>query len=115
MRRVTKGQKILFFVLMAVLAVFVFGSVVMLLWNNVLVPVIHVASISFVQALGILVLSKLLFGGFRGGQWGRHQWKHRMMHRWDNMSAEEREKFQQEWKNRCGRRSEKREEEKSAS
>jgi len=53
--------------------------------------------------LGILVLSKILFGGFRGA-WGgkRYYWKQRMMSKWNNMTPEEREKFKQEWQKRCG-------------
>ena len=95
--------RIVMFIILAALAVFVFGGVVMLLWNNILSPVLNIATITFVQALGILVLSKILFGGFRGG-WGprRYYWKRRMMQKWNNMSPEEREKFKQEWQRRCG-------------
>ena len=76
----------------------------MLLWNSILVQVLHVSVITFKQALGILVLSKILFGGFRGAHWGRHRWKEKMQQRWDKMTPEEREKFKDEWQNRCGRR-----------
>ncbi|HLK29797.1 MAG TPA: hypothetical protein VKT28_14560 [Puia sp.] len=84
----------------------IFGGIVMLLWNNVLVPVLHISLISFWQAVGILVLSKILFGGFRGGgPWGRRrEWKEKMRQRWENMTPEEKEKFKEEWQNRCGRR-----------
>ena len=44
--------------------VFIFGSVVMYLWNAILPAVIGVHTITFWQAIGILVLSKILFGGF---------------------------------------------------
>lgn len=88
---------------MAAIAVLVFGGIVMLLWNNVLARVANVSTITFLQALGILVLSKILFGGFRGG-WGpqRYYWKQRMTQKWNNMTPEEREKFKQEWQRRCG-------------
>lgn len=91
------------FIILAALAVFVFGSVVMLLWNNILSPVLNISTITFAQALGILILSKILFGGFRGA-WGprRYYWKRRMMQKWNNMTAEEREKLKQEWQRRCG-------------
>ena len=57
------------------------------------------------QALGILVLSKILFGGFGGRHWrGSPAWKQKLKQRWDNMTPEEREKFKVEWKNRCGGR-----------
>jgi hypothetical protein len=103
MKRGFWARRILFFILIAALAIFVFGSVVMLLWNNILAPVLNISTITFAQALGILVLSKILFGGFRGG-WGprRHYWKQRMTQKWNNMTPEEKEKFKQEWQRRCG-------------
>lgn len=93
---------ILLFILLAPIAVFVFGSVIMLLWNNVLTPVLHVSTITFWQGLGIFVLSKILFSSFsgRGGPRG-YYWKQRMM--WNNMTAEQKEKFKEEWKNRSRR------------
>ena len=98
-----KARRIAAFILLAVVAILVFGGVVMLLWNNVLAQVTNVSTITFVQALGILVLSKILFGGFRGA-WGgrRYYWKQRMTQKWNNMTPEEREKFKQEWQKRCG-------------
>jgi hypothetical protein len=103
MKRNFWARGILFFIVIAALAILIFGSVVMLLWNNILAPVLNISTITFGQALGILVLSKILFGGFRGG-WGprRHFWKQRMTQKWNNMTPEEREKFKQEWQNRCG-------------
>jgi|SRR5882724_11853049 len=95
----SKFFKILFF---AIIFLGGFSAIVMLLWNNILAGVLHVSMINFWQALGIFVLSKILFGGFHGGPWGRHQhWKHNMRQRWANMTPEEREKFKQELKNRC--------------
>ena len=74
----------------------------MFLWNNVLAPVLHISTVTFWQGLGILVLSKILFSSFsRGGGSRGDYWKHRMM--WKNMTAEQQEKFKEEWKNR-GRR-----------
>jgi len=97
------ARRVVLFILFAAIAIFVFGGVVMLLWNNVLAQVTHVSTITFIQALGILVLAKILFGGFRGG-WGSrgYYWRRRMRDKWNNMSPEEREKFKQEWQKRCG-------------
>jgi len=91
------------FLLFIPLALFAFGSVVMLLWNAILPAVIHVSTINFWQALGILTLSKILFGGFKGG-WGSrrtYQWKDEMRKKISTMTPDEKEKFQQHWKNRC--------------
>jgi Ca2+/H+ antiporter, TMEM165/GDT1 family len=76
----------------------VFGGIVMLLWNSILPGLIHVNEITFWQALGLLILSKILFSGgwHRGGPWGHRR------HNWMHMSEEEREKFREEWKHRCG-------------
>lgn len=100
---IKKGIMILLF---GALAVTVFGFIVMALWNNILVAVVAVKAITFWQALGILILSKILFGGFGGGRrWrGSPAWKEKMKQRWDKMTPEEREKFKAEWKNRCGGR-----------
>jgi hypothetical protein len=87
--------------------VFVFGSVVMLLWNALLPAVLGVSTITFWQALGILILSKILFGGFSGGHrhhrhhGGYHGGHHGWNNKWMNMSPEEREKMKSEWKSRC--------------
>jgi hypothetical protein len=103
MKRTFWAKRILLFILFAALAILVFGGGVMLLWNNVLAQVVNVSTITFGQALGILILSKILFGGFRGGGWGsRPYWKRGMRQKWNNMTPEEREKFKQEWQNRCG-------------
>ena len=86
-------------------AILLFGFIVMGLWNAILPIVLGVKTISFMQALGILVLSKILFGGFGGRGWrGSPAWKQKMKQRWDNMTPEDREKFKAEWKHRCGGR-----------
>jgi hypothetical protein len=100
-----KAIKILVIVTAAIL---LFGFIVMSLWNAILPAVIHVSTITFGQALGILVLTKILFGGFHGG-WGRGggpgRWRQHMgegmKEKWMNMTPEEREKFKQNWESRC--------------
>jgi len=95
-------RKIIGFIILAIAGLFVFSAIVMLLWNNLLPTLFHLPTIDMWQALGLFILSKLFFGGFRGG-WGKgHPWKQRMQNRWMNMTPEERTKFQQEWGSRCG-------------
>lgn len=100
-------KRIFMFIIFFIAAVLLFGTVVMGLWNAILPAVIGVKTITFIQALGILLLSKILFGGFgRRGGWhgGRHNfWGNKMREKWATMTPEEREKFKTEWKNRCGR------------
>ena len=100
-------KKGLMFLAFFVAAILLFGAIVMGLWNAILPAVLGVKPITFIQALGILLLSKNLFGGFgrRGWHGGRHQqWRHNIKEKWGNMTPEEREKFKAEWKHRCGGR-----------
>lgn len=79
------------------IAVVVFGTAVMYLWNWLMPALFGLHGITFGQALGLLVLCWLLFGGFRGARgsgYGRH-WRHRMAERWEQMTPEEREKFRE--------------------
>jgi Ca2+/H+ antiporter, TMEM165/GDT1 family len=98
-------KKGVIFLFIFIAAVLVFGLVVMGLWNAILPAVLGVKAITFIQALGILLLSKILFGSFSGGgrRWsGGLAWREKMKQRWDNMTPDEREKFKGGWKNRCG-------------
>jgi hypothetical protein len=89
---------------LVVAAVAALGWMVMVLWNAV-VPALFAGShpIDYIHAVGLLVLSRILFGGFRGhGGWRRrHYWR-----RWEAMTPEEREQFRQSFSARCGRREE---------
>jgi hypothetical protein len=101
-RRRGSWIKYAIFIPIAVAAgVFVFGSVVMLLWNALLPAVIGVGTITFWQALGILILSKILFGGFSGGH-GHHRNHHHGGHdKWMHLTPEQKEKMRAEWRSRC--------------
>lgn len=98
--RIKKGIMIC---LMVVLATLIFTLIVMGLWNSILPAVMGVKAITFMQALGILVLSKILFGGFKGG-WRGQNCKNTMKEKWETMTPAQREKFKAEWRNRCGGR-----------
>jgi hypothetical protein len=101
-----KARKLLMIIPIVIAAVLLFGLVVMSLWNAILPAVLGVKAISFMQALGILILSKILFAGFGrgGGGFGhrRSEWREQMKEKWSGMNPEEREKLKAEWKNRCG-------------
>jgi hypothetical protein len=88
----------------AVAFVALVGVVVMSLWNWLMPAIFAWPRIGFWQALGLLILSKILLGGFRGHSgpgWQGH-WRGRMMERWEKMTPEEREKFRQTLRYRCG-------------
>jgi hypothetical protein len=83
---------------MILAAIAVLGYVVMLLWNAIVPGVFSGAkTLDYRHAMGLLVLSRILFGGFRGrgGPRGR-RWQ-----RFDNLTAEERSRFR---RGNCGSR-----------
>ncbi len=94
------------FVLFAAAAAIVFGYGITWLWNALIPEIFHLNTINFCQAIGLLILSRILFGGF-GHRWGGHRlkggmWKYKMEQKMASMTPEEREEFQAKWKNHCG-------------
>ena len=96
-------MRFLKFGVIAIAAFAVFGFIVMSLWNSILPSATGWHPINYWQALGLLVLSKILFGGFFRGGPGMY-WRRRMMEKWDQMTPEEREKFREGMRARCGHR-----------
>lgn len=100
-----KGLKILKFTVIGVLAVFVFGWVLMTLWNWLIPPLFNGPVIEFWQALGLFLLSKIIFGfgGGGGGRWKNrgYYWKQHYYNKWSSMTPEEREqlkaKMREKW------------------
>jgi hypothetical protein len=80
----------------------IFGEVVMHLWNWLLPPLFGWHQITFWQGLGLLVLCRILFGGWGGGGRDRSKFGRRRAGEWERMTPEEREKFRQSWRSRCG-------------
>jgi hypothetical protein len=99
MKKIMRG---VMFAVLAVLFFIVFGFIVKSLWNWLMPALFGWHLITFWQAVGLLILSRILFGGFRGGYGHRGRWRHRMMERWEQMTPEEREKFRQGFRGRCG-------------
>ncbi|WP_338868153.1 hypothetical protein WBJ53_16780 [Spirosoma sp. SC4-14] len=105
----------------AILFLSLVGWIVMALWNALLPSILGVSAISWVQALGLLLLSRILFGGFGGrgfgsrgfggqrygsgsrGRFGsaRYEWKQKMAERWSQMTPEQRQQMRQQWRDRC--------------
>ncbi len=94
--------RILKFAFFAILFLAVFTFFVMRLWNWLTPALFGWHVITYWQALGLLVLSKILFGGLRGGPRRHWRWRGRMMERWEHMTPEEREKFRNSMRGRCG-------------
>ena len=79
------------FLLFGVVFVAATGLVVHSLWNALAPEIFHLPTISFWQAVGLLILSRLLFGGFggRGHGWRRS----RFARGWNGLRPRERERF----------------------
>lgn len=78
-----------------------FSGIVMLLWNMLIPGIFGLATINFWQALGLLVLTRILFGGFGGGRkmmmghgFGGGMHEHNpFREKWMKMTPEERKAF----------------------
>jgi len=76
------------------------------LWNWLVPELFHGPVITFWQTAGLLVLSKILFGGFGKRGWGSRReynrkcsnWKERMGEKMKGMSEEEKEHFKENFK-----------------
>jgi hypothetical protein len=66
-------------VLLAAVVVAALGAIVISLWNWLTPELFGWHAISFWQAVGLLVLSKILLGGWRGGLGRRMHWRARMV------------------------------------
>ena len=83
----------------------VFAVAVMLLWNALLPQIFAFPQISYLQAVGLLILSRLLFGGIgeemhnhntrRGARRDGHPFGsgNKLREKWMDMSEEERKEF----------------------
>ncbi|MBC9930722.1 hypothetical protein [Chitinophaga qingshengii] len=96
---------------LAFLGIAFFAAVILLtqvLWNNLIPELFHGPVISYWQALGLLVLGKLLFGwhGRGGAPWGdgwrrRKAWKEKMKEKMAHMTPEQREAMKQRFRDYC--------------
>src|SRR5262245_21764915 len=102
------------------LFVFIGGEVVKLLWNWVAPPLFGLPVLGFWQALALLALCRILFGGFGFHGGGQPGWRgrradrsalrqaivdrmaDRFSERWQKMTPEEREHFRQRVRERGG-------------
>jgi hypothetical protein len=101
----TFRRKMLAKALLILVVIALLGWIVMRLWNWVLPTVfVDIHAIDYPRAVGLLVLCRILFGGFRGHggfnkrrQW--EQWQH-----WQRMTPQERDQLRSEAAS-CSRRS----------
>jgi hypothetical protein len=84
---------------LAVLALAGLSAVVMLLWNALLPGLFGAPPLRYPQAAGLLILTRVLFGGWRGhrGHWRGGRWRER----WESLSPEERERLRAKYARHC--------------
>jgi hypothetical protein len=80
------------------------GFVVMSLWNWLVPALFGGPALHFWQAIGLLALTRILFGRIGRGQ-GQWAWRGRMRQDWQRLTPEEREKLRENLYRRCGARS----------
>ena len=99
-------RKWIFIVPAAIVGILLFitigGEVVLHLWNWLLPPLFGWHLITFWQALGILILCRVIFGGHGWHRSGGSNFRRRMKERCNRMTPEEREKFRQAMRERWG-------------
>jgi hypothetical protein len=89
-----RARKLLVLIPIGILAISIFGFGVMSLWNWLVPALFGGKLITFWQALGMLVLSRILVGGFS---------RPRVIHKWEQLTPDEREKFRAAMeRRRCG-------------
>lgn len=67
--------------------------VVEALWNSLMPAIFAAHTVTYRQAFGLMVLSWILFRGFRGPSFSRMDWERGMRKRWQRMTPAEREEF----------------------
>ncbi len=104
-RRRFKPLKVLSFISIFIVFAAAMSWLVMFLWNAILPDLVGVGRLTFWKAAGLLLLSKILFGGFgsRRRHWKDSKKKH-WRNKWMGMSDEERQEAKSRWKEHCKKR-----------
>ena len=101
-----RGMKLMLIAPLAIVGMGLFiavgGFVVRELWNWLLPPLFGWRQITFWQAVGLLALCRILFGGLGLHGSGRSRIRRRMEERWEQMSPEDRERFREGLHGRFG-------------
>jgi hypothetical protein len=102
----SRAKKLILIAPLAMVGMVVFimigGTIVMLLWNWLAPALFGLRLITFWQALGILVLCRILFGGFGLHGGGRRSRLRHMDERWKQMTSDERAQWRQRMRERWG-------------
>jgi hypothetical protein len=100
-----KGRLIKLFFLVLPLFLIVFAGLIWAvygLWNWLMPAIFGLHAITYWQALGLMLLCWILFGGLRGARSSGRRWRHGMRERWARMTPEQREAFLKAMRSRWG-------------
>jgi len=102
-----RRKKLIWIAPLAILGMAIFtwigGELVMNLWNWLAPDLFGLRTITFWQALGLLALCRILFGGLGLGGGSRSPSRRRLRERWEHMTDEERERLRQRLHDQSGR------------
>ena len=93
---VLRGLKFFGFIILGAIAAagfaFIFGYFVMLLWNWLMPELFGLITITFWQAAGIVLLARLIFGGFKHGSGNppKHSPRKKFFSHWKDENKKER-------------------------
>jgi len=101
-----RNRKCFFFPLL-ILSIFAVSAIVMLLWNWIIPGISNLSPLSYWQAMGLLLLCRILFSGLhfkrhhtrgiRHAHFAHAAFKDKFM----DLTVEEKQKFKDQWKSRC--------------
>jgi hypothetical protein len=84
---------------------FLLSLAMMYLWNWLMPEIFHLPSITYWQAIGLFILSRFLFGGWKVHEKshmrkrrGDDFWHDRFEEKLNSMRPEEKDKFRETWK-----------------
>ncbi len=85
----------------AALALAALSAIVMLLWNALVPALFGGPALRYLQAAGLLLLCRVLFGGLRGFRshrlWGSRRWREH----WESLTPEERARLLERYQGHC--------------
>jgi len=100
--RFPRVVKVMMIAILCAAVLFGLGFAVQALWNWLVPMIFGLRTLTYWQAVGVIVLSKLLFGGFGASRGAGGRMRQRMRDRWESMTPEQRETFRQAWRERWG-------------
>lgn len=103
--KMNKAKRFFFFIPMMLFGLSAISFVVMQLWNWLMPIIFKLPTITFIQAFGLFVLSKILFSSFNfaNKRHGMTNYNSMSKEKMMSLSEEERQEMKRQWQQRCSR------------